>query len=146
MCGGTLEIMPCSKVGHIFRHRRPYGSPDGEDTMLHNSLRVAYVWMDDYKVSVPFKKSISNIYCFFLDWSYFTPILGKFLQGFQTVPNCQRCACSVLAFVFCVLILLVLNIRQWINKHLAWTKPIKGQSYEHSYLPWKLSIVSWEIL
>lgn len=49
MCGGTLELIPCSRVGHIFRHRRPYGSPDGEDTMLHNSLRVAHVWMDDYK-------------------------------------------------------------------------------------------------
>lgn len=51
MCGGCLELIPCSRVGHIFRHRRPYGSPDGEDTMLHNSLRVAYVWMDDYKVT-----------------------------------------------------------------------------------------------
>nr|XP_023017071.1 polypeptide N-acetylgalactosaminyltransferase 35A-like [Leptinotarsa decemlineata] len=49
MCGGTLELIPCSRVGHIFRHRRPYGSPDGEDTMLYNSLRVAHVWMDDYK-------------------------------------------------------------------------------------------------
>ncbi|KAJ8973185.1 hypothetical protein NQ317_009126 [Molorchus minor] len=49
MCGGSLEIIPCSRVGHIFRHRRPYGSPDGKDTMLHNSLRVAYVWMDSYK-------------------------------------------------------------------------------------------------
>lgn len=52
MCGGTLELIPCSKVGHIFRHRRPYGSPDGQDTMLHNSLRVAHVWMDSYKVDV----------------------------------------------------------------------------------------------
>ncbi|CAH1117399.1 unnamed protein product [Phaedon cochleariae] len=49
MCGGTLELIPCSRVGHVFRHTRPYGSPDGEDTMLHNSLRVAHVWMDDYK-------------------------------------------------------------------------------------------------
>ncbi|XP_066251295.1 polypeptide N-acetylgalactosaminyltransferase 35A-like isoform X1 [Euwallacea similis] len=49
MCGGSLEILPCSRVGHIFRPRRPYGSPDGQDTMLYNSLRVANVWMDDYK-------------------------------------------------------------------------------------------------
>uniref|UniRef100_A0A6P7HJ37 Polypeptide N-acetylgalactosaminyltransferase n=1 Tax=Diabrotica virgifera virgifera TaxID=50390 RepID=A0A6P7HJ37_DIAVI len=49
MCGGSLELIPCSRVGHIFRHRRPYGSPDGKDTMLHNSLRVAHVWMDNYK-------------------------------------------------------------------------------------------------
>lgn len=51
MCGGQLELMPCSRVGHVFRKRRPYGSPDGKDTMLYNSLRVAHVWLDDYKVN-----------------------------------------------------------------------------------------------
>lgn len=47
MCGGRLEIIPCSRVGHIFRKRRPYGSPG--DAFLKNSLRVAHVWMDGYK-------------------------------------------------------------------------------------------------
>lgn len=50
MCGGRLEIIPCSRVGHIFRKRRPYDSPDGQDTLAYNSLRVAHVWLDDYKV------------------------------------------------------------------------------------------------
>lgn len=49
MCGGQLLIVPCSRVGHIFRKRRPYGSPGGQDTMAHNSLRLAHVWMDEYK-------------------------------------------------------------------------------------------------
>lgn len=49
MCGGRLEIIPCSRVGHIFRKRRPYGNPAGSDTLLKNSLRVAHVWMDEYK-------------------------------------------------------------------------------------------------
>ncbi|XP_012251847.2 polypeptide N-acetylgalactosaminyltransferase 35A isoform X2 [Athalia rosae] len=49
MCGGSIEMIPCSRVGHVFRRRRPYGGDDQHDTMLKNSLRVAHVWMDKYK-------------------------------------------------------------------------------------------------
>ncbi|XP_064614013.1 polypeptide N-acetylgalactosaminyltransferase 11-like [Liolophura sinensis] len=48
-CGGRLEILPCSRVGHVFRSRRPYGDPKGGNTLTKNSLRVAHVWMDEYK-------------------------------------------------------------------------------------------------
>ncbi|XP_030376905.1 polypeptide N-acetylgalactosaminyltransferase 35A [Scaptodrosophila lebanonensis] len=48
-CGGAIKIVPCSRVGHIFRKRRPYTAPDGANTMLKNSLRLAHVWMDKYK-------------------------------------------------------------------------------------------------
>jgi len=50
-CGGSLEIVPCSRVGHIFRRRRPYGSAPGEDSAVKNSVRVAEVWLDEYKVN-----------------------------------------------------------------------------------------------
>ncbi|KAG9511227.1 Polypeptide N-acetylgalactosaminyltransferase 11, partial [Fragariocoptes setiger] len=49
MCGGRIEIVPCSRVGHVFRRQRPYGNKPGEDTFVHNSLRVANVWLDEYK-------------------------------------------------------------------------------------------------
>ncbi|GBP94330.1 Polypeptide N-acetylgalactosaminyltransferase 35A [Eumeta japonica] len=48
MCGGSLELLICSRVGHVFRNRRPYSAGDKEDTMLKNSLRLAHVWMDEY--------------------------------------------------------------------------------------------------
>ncbi|XP_060837681.1 polypeptide N-acetylgalactosaminyltransferase 35A-like isoform X1 [Rhopalosiphum padi] len=49
MCGGSLYIEPCSRVGHVFRQHRPYSAPNHEDTMARNSLRLANVWMDNYK-------------------------------------------------------------------------------------------------
>ncbi|BFZ01906.1 hypothetical protein BsWGS_04945 [Bradybaena similaris] len=48
-CGGRLEIIPCSRVGHVFRQFRPYSSPTGEDTATRNAARVAEVWLDEYK-------------------------------------------------------------------------------------------------
>ena len=51
MCGGRLEILPCSRVGHVFRKRRPYSSTDtvsGVDTQDRNTLRVARVWLGDF--------------------------------------------------------------------------------------------------
>lgn len=48
MCGGELEIIPCSRVGHVFRKRRPYAFNEKDDFMMRNSLRMAHVWMDNY--------------------------------------------------------------------------------------------------
>ena len=49
MCGGILEIVPCSHVGHIFRKRSPYKWRGGVNVVKKNSVRLAEVWMDEYK-------------------------------------------------------------------------------------------------
>jgi len=52
MCGGRLEVVPCSRIAHIFRLPtywvgQVYKVPGGDIT--RNKRRVAEVWMDDYK-------------------------------------------------------------------------------------------------
>lgn len=49
MCGGTLTIVPCSHVGHIFRERSPYAWKSGVNVVKKNSVRLAEVWLDEYK-------------------------------------------------------------------------------------------------
>ncbi|XP_030065950.1 polypeptide N-acetylgalactosaminyltransferase 5 [Microcaecilia unicolor] len=50
MCGGEIEIIPCSRVGHIFRNDNPYSFPkDRIQTVERNLVRVAEVWLDEYK-------------------------------------------------------------------------------------------------
>uniref|UniRef100_A0A8C7TEW0 polypeptide N-acetylgalactosaminyltransferase n=2 Tax=Oncorhynchus mykiss TaxID=8022 RepID=A0A8C7TEW0_ONCMY len=51
LCGGSVEVIPCSKIAHIERAHKPY-LPDLSITMKRNALRVAEVWMDEYKHNV----------------------------------------------------------------------------------------------
>ena len=52
MCGGSLEVLPCSHVGHVFRRASPLkhssAKPATDNYQLRNKLRTAVVWMDDY--------------------------------------------------------------------------------------------------
>jgi len=52
MCGGSVESVPCSHVGHVFRtdaywQGQVYVVPGVE--IHRNKLRTAHVWMDGYK-------------------------------------------------------------------------------------------------
>ncbi|XP_071096624.1 polypeptide N-acetylgalactosaminyltransferase 1-like [Haliotis cracherodii] len=50
MTGGKIETVPCSKVGHIFKDNKySFGSEDKIYTITKNRLRVAEIWMDEFK-------------------------------------------------------------------------------------------------
>ncbi|XP_067670026.1 polypeptide N-acetylgalactosaminyltransferase 13-like [Haliotis asinina] len=49
MCNGTIEYHPCSQVGHIFRSSTPIMFENSGAMIIRNSMRVAEVWMDEYK-------------------------------------------------------------------------------------------------
>ncbi|KAM7367214.1 hypothetical protein PAMP_015131 [Pampus punctatissimus] len=51
LCGGSIEVIPCSKIAHIERATKPY-LPDLREMMRRNALRVAEVWLDEYKYNV----------------------------------------------------------------------------------------------
>uniref|UniRef100_A0A0K2UC80 Polypeptide N-acetylgalactosaminyltransferase n=2 Tax=Lepeophtheirus salmonis TaxID=72036 RepID=A0A0K2UC80_LEPSM len=51
-CGGSLLIVPCSRVGHIYRKKSPHSVPGGFRGQLEtegiNIGRCAHVWLDEY--------------------------------------------------------------------------------------------------
>lgn len=51
LCGGSIEVIPCSKIAHIERSKKPY-LQDMSAMVRRNALRVAEVWMDEYKYNV----------------------------------------------------------------------------------------------
>ncbi|EDV90487.1 GH14160 [Drosophila grimshawi] len=57
LCGGQIEIVPCSRIGHLFRPRHAFEFPPQFDqkldsaqaTYLRNSKIIAESWLDEYK-------------------------------------------------------------------------------------------------
>ncbi|XP_039692988.1 polypeptide N-acetylgalactosaminyltransferase 15 isoform X1 [Pteropus medius] len=48
LCGGSVEILPCSRVGHIYQNQDAHSTPDQEAT-LQNKVRVAETWLGSFK-------------------------------------------------------------------------------------------------
>ncbi|XP_049293426.1 putative polypeptide N-acetylgalactosaminyltransferase 9 isoform X1 [Anopheles funestus] len=49
MCGGRILTVPCSHVAHIRKSAHPFIDDGHQNITFVNSIRVAEVWMDEYK-------------------------------------------------------------------------------------------------
>uniref|UniRef100_A0A3B4YUG1 Polypeptide N-acetylgalactosaminyltransferase n=1 Tax=Seriola lalandi dorsalis TaxID=1841481 RepID=A0A3B4YUG1_SERLL len=47
-CGGSMEVVPCSRVAHLDHHHLPYVFPD-QELLQRNKIRIADTWMDAYR-------------------------------------------------------------------------------------------------
>ncbi|XP_056154740.1 polypeptide N-acetylgalactosaminyltransferase 15-like [Lampris incognitus] len=47
-CGGSMEVVPCSRVAHLNHHHLPYLLPD-QEVLQRNKIRIADTWMDAYR-------------------------------------------------------------------------------------------------
>ncbi|XP_054339135.1 polypeptide N-acetylgalactosaminyltransferase 15 isoform X3 [Pongo pygmaeus] len=48
LCGGSVEILPCSRVGHIYRNQDAH-SPLDQEATLRNRVRIAETWLGSFK-------------------------------------------------------------------------------------------------
>lgn len=97
-CGGSVEVLPCSRIAHIERAHKPYT----EDLTAHvrrNALRVAEVWMDEFKShvymawNIPQEVGISGGDEFLGDWwkTKQIKIWGQTLLPMGQPESCLPC-------------------------------------------------------
>lgn len=48
-CGGLLEIVPCSRIGHLFRESTYSFEGDVDEIISRNNVRMAEMWLDHGK-------------------------------------------------------------------------------------------------
>ncbi|NXQ04900.1 GLT15 acetylgalactosaminyltransferase, partial [Vidua macroura] len=48
LCGGSVEIIPCSRVGHVYRNHFPRAF-SYEDAIVRNRIRIAETWLGSFK-------------------------------------------------------------------------------------------------
>lgn len=80
-CGGSVEVLPCARIAHIERAHKPY-TEDLTSHVRRNALRVAEVWMDEFK---------SHVY---MAWNIPVEVSNHRHDDFEQWVNCDsQCRC-----------------------------------------------------
>ncbi len=48
-CGGSMEVIPCSRIGHLYRRSTYSFEGDATKIKAKNNVRLVEVWMSDLK-------------------------------------------------------------------------------------------------
>ncbi|NXM85915.1 GLT15 acetylgalactosaminyltransferase, partial [Oenanthe oenanthe] len=48
LCGGSVEVIPCSRVGHVYRSHFPRAF-SYEEAIVRNKIRIAETWLGSFK-------------------------------------------------------------------------------------------------
>ncbi|XP_054017192.1 polypeptide N-acetylgalactosaminyltransferase 15 isoform X1 [Dryobates pubescens] len=48
LCGGSVEVIPCSRVGHVYRNHFPQAF-SYEEAIMRNKIRIAETWLGSFK-------------------------------------------------------------------------------------------------
>ncbi|NXN90934.1 GLT15 acetylgalactosaminyltransferase, partial [Rhinopomastus cyanomelas] len=48
LCGGSVEVIPCSRVGHVYRSHFP-SAFSYEEAIVRNKIRIAETWLGSFK-------------------------------------------------------------------------------------------------
>ncbi|NXJ14130.1 GLT15 acetylgalactosaminyltransferase, partial [Odontophorus gujanensis] len=48
LCGGSVEVIPCSRVGHVYRNHIP-NAFSYEEAIVRNKIRIAETWLGSFK-------------------------------------------------------------------------------------------------
>ncbi|NXQ22799.1 GLT15 acetylgalactosaminyltransferase, partial [Peucedramus taeniatus] len=48
LCGGSVEVIPCSRVGHVYRNHFPRAF-SYEEAIVRNKIRIAETWLGSFK-------------------------------------------------------------------------------------------------
>ncbi|XP_076787542.1 polypeptide N-acetylgalactosaminyltransferase 15 isoform X3 [Arvicanthis niloticus] len=49
LCGGSVEIIPCSRVGHVYQSQDASFRTDPDEVILRNKILIAETWLASFK-------------------------------------------------------------------------------------------------